>query len=134
MVLTKEKKIKFVKQYRYAIKDYLIELPAGKIDLGENPDNTIIRELEEEVGIIPNKIEKIGKIVLSPGFSNEFIHMYYVDDYETGNINFDEDEDLDSFDLTIDETLQMIKEGIIYDSKSVALIMLLKDKLISIKK
>ena len=46
----------------------------------------------------------------------------------------DEDEDLDSFDLTIDETLQMIKEGIIYDSKSVALIMLLKDKLISIKK
>lgn len=134
LILTKEKKIKFVKQYRYAIKDYLIELPAGKIDLGENPDNTIIRELEEEVGIIPNKIEKIGKIVLSPGFSNEFIHMYYVDDYETGNINFDEDEDLDSFDLTIDETLQMIKEGIIYDSKSVALIMLLKDKLISIKK
>ena len=75
LVRTKENKIMFVKQYRYSIKDYLYELPAGKIDPNEDPDTTIIRELEEEVGIIAKSIERLGRIVLSPGFSNEFIYL-----------------------------------------------------------
>ena len=61
LVLTKDNKIRFVRQYRYAIKDYLIELPAGKIDLNEHPDQTIIRELEEEMGIIPFRIKRNTK-------------------------------------------------------------------------
>jgi len=130
LVLTKDNKIRFVRQYRYAIKDYLIELPAGKIDLNEDPDQTIIRELEEEIGIIPNKIEFVGKIVLSPGFSNEYIYMYFVDDYTEGNISLDEDEDLDSFDLSIEEALKYIYDGKIYDAKSVSLIMMMKDRLL----
>ena len=89
-----------------------------------------IRELEEEVGIVPNKIEFVGKIVLSPGFSNEYIYMYFVDDYTDGNISFDEDEDLDSFDLSVEEALEYIYDGKIYDAKSVSLIMMLKDRLL----
>ena len=118
----------FVKQYRYTIKDYLYELPAGKIDSNENPNVTIVRELEEEVGIKATKVESLGRIVLSPGFSNEYIYLYYVDEYEQSNVNFDEDEELEYFEFTIDEVLEMIKNGVIYDAKSVALIMMLKDR------
>lgn len=128
LVRTKENKIMFVKQYRYSIKDYLYELPAGKIDPNEDPDTTIIRELEEEVGIIAKSIERLGRIVLSPGFSNEVIYLYYVDEYEESNICFDEDEDLEYYEFSIEEVLEMIKIGYIYDAKSVALIMMLKDR------
>ena len=128
LVRTKDNKIMFVKQYRYTIKDYLYELPAGKIDSNENPNVTIVRELEEEVGIKATKVESLGRIVLSPGFSNEYIYLYYVDEYEKSNVNFDEDEELEYFEFTIDEVLEMIKNGVIYDAKSVALIMMLKDR------
>ena len=127
LVKTKDNKIKFVKQYRYAIKDYLIELPAGKIDPNEPHELTIVRELEEEVGVKANSVKYIGKLVLSPGFSNEIIYMYYVDDYEECDTHFDEDEDLEQLELTKEEVIEMIRNGEIYDSKTISLFMLVKD-------
>ncbi|HPN61612.1 MAG TPA: NUDIX hydrolase, partial [Bacilli bacterium] len=62
LAVNKEGKILFVKQYRIALDDFILELPAGKIEIGENPEATIVRELEEEIGIKVNQIEKAGII------------------------------------------------------------------------
>lgn len=125
---THENKIKFVKQYRYAFSEELLELPAGKIEKGEDPDYTIVRELEEEVGCRANKIEKIGVFYPTPGYSNEIIHLYYCDDYEECNHHFDVDEDLDEFEYTYEEALKMIECGEIVDGKSICLLLRCKDK------
>ena len=128
VVKTKEGKIKFVRQYRYAFSEFTIEVPAGKIERGEEADYTIIRELEEEVGAKVNSIEKVAVIYPSPGFSQEILHLYYTDDYEDCSSHFDFDEDLDSFELTYDEAVAKIKSGEIKDAKTICVILMVRDK------
>ena len=128
LVLTKDNKIKFVKQYRYAIGDYLLELPAGKLEIGENPKDAIYRELQEEVGVKANKIETIASTYVSPGYCTEMIHMYYVEDYEETETNFDECEDLDLIELDVNEAYKLAEEGKILDAKTLCLMMMVKDK------
>lgn len=130
LVKTKSDRIKFVKQYRYAFKQEVLELPAGKIEIGENPDCTIVREVEEEVGIIPKSIEKMGYLYSSPGFCTEIIHLYYIDDYDEAKIKFDFDEYLEEYEYTYDQALEMIRNGEIVDAKTVCLILKCQDKFI----
>jgi len=95
LAVTVDKKILFVKQYRICYDEFLIELPAGKMELDESPDNTIIRELSEEVGVIVEKLEKAGVMYPTPGYTNEVIHLYYTDKFTIRNNNLDEDEFLE---------------------------------------
>lgn len=127
VVKTKEGKIKFVRQFRYAFNEFTIEVPAGKIERGEGPDYTILRELEEEVGVKAKSIKKIGILYPSPGFSQEVLHLYYTDDYDEVKSHFDYDEDLDSFELTYSEALKKIEDGEIVDAKTVAIILRVRD-------
>lgn len=128
LVLTNDKKIKFVKQYRYAIKDYLLELPAGKLEIGEEPKDAIYRELQEEVGVKANKIDFVGSCYVSPGYCTEMIYMYYVDDYDETDTNFDECEDLDLVELEISEAYELAETGKIIDGKTLCLMMMVKDR------
>ena len=128
VVKTKDNKIKFVRQYRYAFSEFTLEVPAGKIERGEEADYTIIRELEEEVGIKVNSIEKIAVIYPSPGFSQEILHLYYTDSYEEATQHFDFDEDLDTFEFTIEEALAKIKNGEIKDAKTICIILMVQDR------
>lgn len=128
LVKTKENKIIFVKQYRYAFKEEMIELPAGKIELNEDPLNTIIREVEEEVGVKPLNATFIGKLYLTPGFCDEIIYLYYIDEYIETSTHFDFDESIDRIELTIDEAIDSIEKGIIKDAKTISLIYRMKDK------
>ena len=130
VIKTKDNKIKFVKQFRYAFGEDVLELPAGKIEKGEEPDLAIAREIEEEVGVSANKIEKIGKMYPSPGYCTEIIHLYYVDDYENCQQNFDVDEDLDCLEYTYDEAIEMIKDGRIVDAKTICLLLRVKEKFV----
>ena len=130
VVKTKEGKIKFVRQYRYAFSEFTIEVPAGKIERGEEADYTIIRELEEEVGVKVNSIEKITVIYSSPGCFKEKLHLYYTDDYELCSKHFDFDEDLDEFELTYEEAIEKIKNGEIKDAKTICIILMVRDKFI----
>ena len=130
VVKTKEGKIKFVRQYRYAFSEFTIEVPAGKIERGEEADYTIIRELEEEVGVKVNSIEKVAVIYPSPGFSQEILHLYYTDSYEKTSQHFDFDEDLDTFELTYEEVLSKISSGEIKDAKTICVILMVRDKFI----
>ncbi len=129
LVKTKENKVLFVRQFRYAIGDYLLELPAGKLEKGEDPKDTIYRELQEEVGVKANHIDFVGKCYVSPGYCTEMIYMYYVDDYEMTETNFDECENLDMIELDIKEAYELAESGKIIDGKTLCLMMMVKDKL-----
>lgn len=128
VIKTKDNKIKFVRQYRYAFGEFLLELPAGKIEKGEDPDLAIAREVEEEVGVSANKIIKVGRMYPSPGYCTEIIYLYYVDDYDDCEKHFDIDEDLDLFEYTYQEALELIENGKIVDAKTICLLLRLRNK------
>ncbi len=113
-------KIIFVKQYRYPQDEIIIELPAGKLDKGEDPLNCAIRELKEETGYTSNKIRKLGKIYTTPGFCNEVLHIYLAEDLKEGNHQREEgEEEMELIELTLDEAEEKIRKGEIVDAKTI---------------
>ena len=112
------------KQFRYALNDYLLEIPAGKLDAGEDPLVCAKRELEEETGIIASEWISLGTIATSPGFCNEVIHLYVAKGLSKGEIHWDEDEYVEVERYTFDELLQCIKDEKIKDSKSLSALLL----------
>ncbi len=114
----KDDKILLVKQYRYPYGKELLELPAGKLNIGETPEQTAIRELEEEGGIIAGKVEKLFDVYPTPAYTNEIIRIYKATDIKEGKVNLDQDEFLSSVWVDKKELKQMIKRGEITDAKT----------------
>lgn len=112
------------KQFRYALNDYLLEIPAGKLDKGEDPLVCAKRELEEETGIIASEWISLGTIATSPGFCNEVIHLYVAKGLSKGEIHWDEDEYVEVERYTFGELLQHIQEEKIKDSKTLSALLL----------
>lgn len=112
------------KQFRYALNDYLLEIPAGKLDKGEDPLVCAKRELEEETGIIASEWISLGTIATSPGFCNEVIHLYVAKGLSKGEIHWDEDEYVEIERYTFDELLQCINEEKVKDSKTLSALLL----------
>lgn len=112
------------KQFRYALNDYLLEIPAGKLDAGEDPLVCAKRELEEETGIVASEWISLGTIATSPGFCNEVIHLYVAKGLSKGEIHWDEDEYVEVERYTFDELLQCIKDEKIKDSKTLSALLL----------
>ena len=88
----KDGKILLVKQFRYPYNEELYEIPAGKLNEGETPQQTAIRELEEEGGIIAKKVEKLFDVYPTPAYNNEIIRIFKAQDFVLGKIKLDEDE------------------------------------------
>ena len=124
VAIDEENRIIMEKQFRYALNDYLLEIPAGKLDAGEDPLVCAKRELEEETGIIASEWISLGTIATSPGFCNEVIHLYIAKGLSKGEIHWDEDEYVEVERYTFDELLQRIKEEKIKDSKSLSALLL----------
>ncbi len=116
-------KILTVKQYRYPLKDVSIELPAGKLERGEEPDYASKRELEEETGYIAKDWKSLGYIYTSPGFCDEKLYLYLAKDLTYKKQNPDEDEILEPDEVSKEEILRMIDTGVINDSKTICAIM-----------
>ncbi len=114
----KEGKVLLVNQFRYAYNCELLEIPAGKLNVGEDPKDTAKRELEEECGIIAKKITKVFEVYPSPGYTNEVIHIFKAEDIIDGKQNLDEDEFLTYSWVEKDKLKQMINNGEIKDSKT----------------
>ncbi|MFO7445219.1 MAG: NUDIX hydrolase [Ignavibacteriaceae bacterium] len=118
--VTKEGKIVLVSQFRYPLKKIMLELPAGKLDAGENPVVCAKRELEEETGFKSDSIEKLGKVHTSPGFCNEVLHLYIARNLVAGNHNREEGElGMEVFEFSFDEIDRKIKKGEITDAKTI---------------
>lgn len=124
VAIDEENHIIMEKQFRYALNDYLLEIPAGKLDAGEDPLVCAKRELEEETGIVASEWISLGTIATSPGFCNEVIHLYVAKGLSKGEIHWDEDEYVEVERYTFDELLQRIKEEKIKDSKSLSAVLL----------
>ena len=122
--ITEDGKIVLVKQYRYAIGKTMLEVPAGKLDYGEHPDQCVLRELKEETGFIANNIKRMTSIYTTPGFSDEVIHLYVADNLKLSKQCLDEDEFLDVEVYTKEEIKIMIADGTINDAKSMLALLL----------
>lgn len=114
----RDNKILLVKQFRYPYKQELLELPAGKLNPGEDPAVTAIRELEEEGGILAEKVELMFEVYPSPGYTDEIIRIYRAVGIKETRINLDEDEFLESVWLDKPTLKQMISNGEIKDGKT----------------
>ena len=124
VAIDQDNRIIMEKQFRYALNDYLLEIPAGKLDAGEDPLVCAKRELEEETGIIASEWISLGTIATSPGFCNEVIHLYVAKGLSKGKIHWDEDEYVEVERYTFNELLQRISEEKIKDSKTLSALLL----------
>ena len=116
-------KIAFVKQYRYAYGEEVLELPAGKIEEGEEPLKSAERELTEETGLIADELVSFGEMYPSPGYTNEKIHLYKANNLSKVERHLDPDENIDVYYFSLDEVLEKIKNNEIKDAKTICLVL-----------
>lgn len=111
-------KVLLVKQFRYAYKKDVYELPAGKVNAGENPADTAVRELEEECGVKANRVELMFEIYPSPGYTDEVIRVYRATCLTQTKAHLDEGEFLTAKWFDKNELKKMIARGEINDGKT----------------
>jgi ADP-ribose pyrophosphatase len=117
--------IVMVKQYRKAVEQVLLELPAGKLEQGENPLDCAARELTEETGYTAGDLRYLVSFYTSPGFSNEIMHMFLATNLKEGKNDPDDDEMVETVEISRDRAMDMILKGEIKDGKTIAGILLL---------
>ncbi len=114
-----ENTILLVKQYRYPLKKVNIELPAGKLEIGENPDEACKRELEEETGYRAKYWKSLGYINTTPGICTEKLYLYLAKDIEFVGEHPDEGEIIKCCEYKLSEVFNMIQTGEINDAKTI---------------
>ena len=117
-------KLLLVKQYRFPVQKFMLEIPAGKLDAGENPEDCARRELLEETGYVTRYLRKLTTIETSPGFSDEIIHIYLAEVERVQDPCPDEGEFVVPILIDSREAISMIVDGQITDSKSISGILL----------
>lgn len=127
VAITPNNKVVLVKQYRKAIEKELWEIPAGKIERGENPKECAIRELKEETGYSAENMKLIHKFYTSAGFSNQKIYIFLAENLTPGERDFDEDEFLEVHEIDKDEVYNMIYKNEIEDAKTSIGMLLIKE-------
>ncbi len=116
--------IALVRQYRHPAVRYLLELPAGTLNENESPTAGAARELEEELGLIAGRMEKLSEFFVSPGFCEEKMWLYLATDLTATAQRLEEDELIEVVRLPIDQALQMITDGEVEDAKTIIGLML----------
>ncbi|MFZ8834416.1 MAG: NUDIX hydrolase [Candidatus Caldipriscus sp.] len=111
-------KVIFERQFRFSFGDYILELPAGTLEEGEDPLECARRELLEETGYIAEDWEKVAEFYLAPGYSTEYMHLFFARKLKFLGGNLDEEEDIEILSLSREEILRSIERGEIRDAKS----------------
>lgn len=125
--VTEDNEVILVKQFRKAAEKYLLEIPAGKIEIGEDPVTCATRELKEETGYSAKEIKYLFEIYTSPGFSNEKIHLFLAKGLTEGEAEPENDEYIEVEKIKLNELLDMINDGEITDSKTIVGILMLNN-------
>lgn len=107
-----------IKQYRYAAEGYLYEIPAGRLNPGEDPRDCASRELKEETGCSAERIEELFTMYTTPGFTDEKIHLFMATELTAGETKHEPDEFLELEPMPLSRALQMVKSGEIQDAKT----------------
>jgi ADP-ribose pyrophosphatase len=112
-----------IRQYRYATGGPLFEIPAGRVDPGEEPDHCARRELQEEIGVTAGRLERLTTIWTTPGFTDERIHLFWAADLAAGAHAREPDEFIEVVPKPLSEVLGMVRNGAICDGKTVVAIL-----------
>lgn len=126
VLYVREGKVLLVRQFRYPYMEETLEIPAGKLNPGEDPARTAARELAEETGWQPASVEHMFTIYPTPGYSAEKIYIYRAHGVREGQVHPDEDEFVTAAFYPIDEVFSMIEKGEIKDAKTIIAVMSLR--------
>lgn len=119
LCLNEENEVLLERQFRYAYDEVIYEIPAGKLEKGEDPYCAALRELEEETGFMANKLESLGVIYPSCGYTDEKIYLFLANDYTKTKTHFDDDEVIETIWVSIKKLKNMILNGEIKDAKTI---------------
>ena len=124
--LDEEGNLLFVRQYRHAAGQDLLELPAGTLDEGERPEVCAAREIREETGFAAGKLEKLGEFYLAPGYSTEFMVVYLATELTHDPLEADADEFISLERIPVEQAFTLAERGEMPDAKSLAALLLAK--------
>ena len=120
VALDGEGTVSLERQFRYPYHKVVTEIPAGKLEPGEDPAHAIRRELEEEIGAVAGRWDSLGHIMPSVGYTDEMLYLYLARDLTFGERHLDQDEFLEPFKLPFGEALAQAADGRINDAKTLA--------------
>jgi ADP-ribose pyrophosphatase len=112
-------RLALVTQYRHAAGRRLLEVPAGTLERGEEPSAAVERELREEIGMRPGRVESLGGLFVAPGYTTEYIHLFVCSGLVEARLDGDVDEDIEVEFRSLEEALAAVDTGEIADAKSV---------------
>jgi ADP-ribose pyrophosphatase len=118
-----DSRVVLVRQYRHAVRDVIVEVPAGKLDGGEDPRECAARELVEEIGYSASELVALGSILTTPGFTDEIIWLYEGHGLKFVGQELESHELIEPFEITLDEAVRRVQGGEIRDAKTVAAIL-----------
>lgn len=121
--LTENGEVIFVNQFRYALNKVTLEVPAGKLEKGEDPKEAALRELSEETGIDAKTIVPMGALYTTPALMDEIIYMYIATDLSQGEQHLDEDEFVNAIKIPLEKAVEMVMNGEIRDAKTQVMIL-----------
>jgi ADP-ribose pyrophosphatase len=117
-------RIVLVRQYRYAVDDFVWELPAGRRDPGETPESGARRELEEEVGLRAGSLEPLAEFWTTPGFCDELMHLFRATSLEAVPPQPEADERIEQASFTLEQAMAMLRRGEIREAKTLVALLL----------
>jgi len=120
VVVDEQDNILLVRQFRHPVGKFLLEIPAGSIDPGEQPVDTVRRELQEEIGYLPHSINKLGGFYAIPGYGTEYLHCYLASDLAPSRLTAEDTEGIELVRVSPEQIPQLIASGEICDAKSIA--------------
>ena len=120
VVLDEQGNVLLVRQFRHPVGKSLLEIPAGGIDLGEEPVDSVRRELQEEIGYFPHKIEELGGFYSVPGYGTEYLHCFVATDLAPSRLVAEDTDDIELVRVSAEEIPRLITSGEICDAKSIA--------------
>ena len=120
--------IPMIRQYRKAAEQVVLELPAGKLEKGEDPMEAALREFKEETGYTAGRIKHVAEFYPTVGYSEEILHIFFAEDLEAGSTDFDENESIDVIEYAQKELFGLIDAGKIIDGKTLIALLLYRSK------
>jgi len=120
VVLDSKNDVILVRQFRKAVGKLLLEIPAGSIEPGEQPIACVRRELQEEIGYRPNKIDKLGGFYSAPGYCTEYLHLYLATHLMSSQLKAEDTDDIEVVRVPLSRIPDLIASGEICDAKSIA--------------
>jgi len=115
-----ENNVLLVKQFRKPVEKELLEIPAGGIDQGEDPEAAVRRELREEIGYMPQRVKRLGGFYSAPGYCTEYLHLYLATDLVPSRLFAEDTEEISLVRVPVAEIPDLIASGRFCDAKSIA--------------